>query len=396
MHPALYALAIATFAIGTTEFVIVGLIPGIGSDLGVSVPTAGLLVSLYALSITLGTPIFSALTSRFPRRWLTIALMAIFTACNLAAAIAPSYATLLAARIVMGVAHGVFFGVGAAVAASLVPKSKSGSAIAVMMGGLTVAMVIGVPLGSWIGQMFDWRTPFLVVTALGTIALLSLFWQLPRNIPDVQPASFLSQLGLLANRRLATMYLLTAIGFGGTFVVFTFLAPILTEITGVKEATVNIALLLFGGATVVGNFIGGKVTDAIGTRKAMILLLAGLIASFVLIAFAIHSVGAILAVITVWGIFAFAIPPVMQAGVVSVAEEVAPDAIGTASSFNIAAFNLGISSGSFIGGRLLEGPGLAATPYAAIVMALVALAIVVFAMSGHGTRAAEKPPAIMP
>ncbi len=160
MPVALYALAVATFAIGTTEFVIVGLIPGIAADLGVSISTAGLLVSLYALAITLGTPVLSALTRALPRRGLVIALMAVFTACNLSAAVAPSYSTLLLSRIVMGVAHGVFFGVGATVATSCVPKSKSGSAIAVMMGGLTVAMVIGVPLGSWVGQLFNWRTPF--------------------------------------------------------------------------------------------------------------------------------------------------------------------------------------------------------------------------------------------
>jgi multidrug resistance protein len=381
-------LAVATFAIGTTEFVIVGLIPGMAADLGVSVPVAGLLVSLYALSITVGTPIFSALTGRFHRRGLIIALMAIFTASNLAAALAPNYAALLASRIIMGVAHGVFFGVGATVATSLVPKSKSGSAVAVMMGGLTVAMVIGVPLGSWIGQMLTWRVPFFIVTAMATIALLGLIWQLPRTIEQPAPSSFWSQIGLLANKRLALMYLLTAISFGGTFIVFTFLAPILTDITGVAESTVGIALLLFGGATVVGNFTGGRLTDAIGTRRSMTVLLVGLIVSFSLIPVAIHNATAILAVIAVWGVFAFAIPPVMQAGVVMVAEEVAPGAIGTASGMNIAAFNLGISSGSFIGGRLLEGPGLMTTPYAAIVTAVLALMVVVTAMR-HPVQVAQ-------
>jgi hypothetical protein len=215
MPLALYALAVATFAIGTTEFVVVGLIPGIAADLGVSISTAGLLVSLYALSITLGTPIFSALTGGVPRRSLAITLMAVFTACNLSAAISPGYGTLLLSRIVMAIAHGVFFGVGAACATSLVPR-KAGNAVAVMMGGLTVAMVIGVPLGSWIGQLFDWRTPFLIVTELGVVALLGLIWLLPHEMAYQRPAPFLAQLGLLGNRRLATMYLLTAFGFGGT------------------------------------------------------------------------------------------------------------------------------------------------------------------------------------
>ena len=248
-----------------------------------SIPTAGLLVSLYALSITLGTPIFSALTGALPRRGLAIALMTVFTVCNLSAAVAPSYSTLLLSRIVMAVAHGVFFGVGAACATSLVSKSRAGSAIAVMMGGLTVAMVVGVPLGSWIGQLFNWRTPFLIVTGMGTVAVLGLMWLLPREISYQPPAPFVAQLSLLGNRRLATMYLLTAVGFGGTFVVFTFLSPLLTDVTGVPKETVNIALLLFGGATVVGNLAGGKLSDAVGTRRAMMILLCGLIVSFVLI-----------------------------------------------------------------------------------------------------------------
>jgi MFS transporter, DHA1 family, inner membrane transport protein len=278
--------------------------------------------------------------------------------------------------MVMAIAHGVFFGVGAACASSLVSKSKAGSAIAVMMGGLTIAMVVGVPLGSWIGQLFNWRTPFVVVTCLGAVAVAGLVWLLPREISHQPPARFVAQLGLLGNRRLATMYLLTVVGFGGTFVIFTFLSPLLTDVTGVPKEAVNIALLLFGGATVVGNMAGGMLSDAVGTRRAMMILLCGLIVSFASLRLAIHDEFATFVVIAIWGIFAFAIPPVMQAGVVAAAQ-VAPDALGTASGFNIAAFNLGISGGSFIGGQLLKGPGLLATPYAAIAMASVALLIAV-------------------
>lgn len=375
---AIYALAVSTFAIGTTEFVVVGLIPGIARDLQVSLPAAGLLVSLYALSITLGTPIFSALVGRFARRPLILTLMAVFTATNLAAALAPEYYSLLLARIVMAVSHGVFFGVGTTVATSLVPKEKSGSAVAMMMGGLTVAMVIGVPLGSWIGQSFDWRVPFLLVTAMGAVALVSLLVFLPRDIQQSPPTSFISQMKLLANRDLALMYLLTAVGFGGSFVVFTFLAAILTDVTGIGNGTLNIALMIFGAATVVGNFAGGKLTDRIGTNKAMVTTLTGLIASFVLVALAMSSEAAMLVVIAIWGVFAFAIPSIMQDGVVKVARVVAPDAVATASGMNIAAFNLGISFGSFIGGQLVAGPGLTTTPYAAIVMAVVALGIALF------------------
>jgi MFS transporter, DHA1 family, inner membrane transport protein len=238
-------------------------------------------------------------------------------------------------------------------------------------------MVIGVPLGSWIGQLFDWRTPFLIVTGMGAVATIGLIWLLPHEISYRPPAPFMTQLSLLGNRRLATMYLLTAVGFGATFVVFTFLSPLLTDITGVPQETVNIALLLFGGATVAGNLAGGMLSDVVGTRRAMMILLCGLIASFVFFRLAIHDEIAIFVAIMLFGLFAFAIPTVMQAGVVATAKQVAPDALGTASGFNIAAFNLGISSGSFIGGQLLQGPGLLATPYASIVMALIALLIAI-------------------
>jgi predicted MFS family arabinose efflux permease len=191
---------------------------------------------------------------------------------------------------------------------------------------------------------------------------------------------------LLANRDLSVMYLLTAAAFGGTFAIFTFLAPILTEVTGVSDGTLSIALMIFGGATVVGNFAGGKLTDKIGTAKAMITTLIGLIASFVLIALAMRIEAVMLVAIAFWGIFAFAIPPIMHNGVVSVARVVAPDAVPTASGMNVAAFNLGISGGSFLGGRVLEGPGLTATPYAAIAIAIVALCIAIFVGKSKTSR----------
>lgn len=379
---ALFALAISTFAIGTTEFVIVGLIPEMSRDLNVSVPTAGLLVSLYALSITLGGPTFSALTGRFSRRGLIISLMAIFTLCNLAAAFAPGYGTLLGARIVMGVAHGVFFGVGAAVAMSLVDKAKGASAVAVMMGGLTVAMVVGVPLGSWVGQAFGWRSPFLAVTLLGTISLIGLFLYLPKHISHAPQSGFLSQIALLGNSRLSRLYLITALSFGGTFVVFTFLSPLMTEVTGVGESTVSWALMLFGGATVVGNYIGGKLADAYGSKHALSIMLVGLIVSLLAIPLTVHHLVPMFFNIALWGIFAFAIPPIMQSAVVAVAQVEAPNAIGTASVFNIAAFNLGISSGSFIGGKLVAGPGLLTTPWAAVAFGVVALIVAGLFMRG--------------
>lgn len=372
----LFALAVSAFAIGTTEFVIVGLISEMARDLSVSIPTAGLLVSLYALAITLGAPTVTALTGKLPRRQLAIGLMVIFTIGNLIAAFAPGYAVLLAGRIVTGVAHGVFFSIGATVATSLVDRSKSAQAVSLMFAGLTVAMVVGVPFGSFVGQYLGWRAPFLAVAALGAISVAGLMIWLPKTIPHTPPAGLLSQLGLLGKPRLLAMYLVTAFGFGGSFVVFTYLSPLMTEVTRVSEATVSLALMLFGVATVIGNLFGGRLSDRIGTARALKVVLAGLAVSLAALPFTASLVVPMFANLFVWGVFAFAISPIVQSGVVSIAEVEAPDAVGTASGFNIAAFNLGIASASFIGGILVAGPGLLTTPWASLVAALAAFSIV--------------------
>ncbi|GEC03243.1 MFS transporter [Streptomyces spinoverrucosus] len=375
MPRSVLSLAISTFAIGTTEFVIVGIIPSIADDLQVGVPTAGLLVSLYALSITIGAPLFTALTGRIDRRKLVIWLMAVFLVGNLAAGFAPGFATLLAARVVTAFAHAVFFSVGATVAASLVPREKANGAVAVMFGGLTVAMVLGVPLGSWIGGTFDWRFPFLVVTALAAVSVVSLMLLLPKNISHTPPQSLISQLRLLRNGRLVTMYLITALGFGANFVVFTYISPLLTSVTGVRESMVNVGLVVFGIATVIGNFWGGRLADRLGTRQAVIVVLVGLAATLALLPVTAHSVIAVMINLAVWGFFGFAINPVVQTGVVTVAEDEVPESVGAASGFNIAAFNLGISGGSLIGGRVLDSAGVLTTPWAAIALAVAATAV---------------------
>ncbi|WP_336744445.1 MFS transporter [Aureimonas altamirensis] len=385
MPLALFALAVSAFAIGTTEFVIVGLIPEMARDLSVSIPTAGLLVSLYALSITLGAPTVTALTGRLPRRQLAIGLMVIFTIGNLIAAFAPGYAVLLAGRIVTGIAHGVFFSIGATVATSLVDRSKSAQAVSLMFAGLTVAMVVGVPFGSFVGQHFGWRAPFLAVALLGAISVAGLVTLLPKTIPHTPPAGFLSQLTLLTKPRLLAMYLVTVFGFGGPFVVFTYLSPLMTEVTGVSEATVSLSLMLFGVATVIGNLLGGRLADTLGTRRALQVVLVGLAFSLAALPFTASHAAAMFANLFAWGVFAFAISPIVQAGVVATAQAEAPDAVGTASGFNIAAFNLGIAAASFVGGILVAGPGLLVTPWAALGATLVALAIV--QRSGSVSRA---------
>ncbi|WP_312929856.1 MFS transporter, partial [Stutzerimonas nitrititolerans] len=246
MPIALLALTLSAFAIGTTEFVIVGLIPTIASDLAVSLPSAGLLVSLYALGVAVGAPLLTALTGKVPRKLLLLSLMVLFTAGNLLAWQAPGYESLILARIVTGLAHGVFFSIGSTIATSLVSKEKAASAIAIMFTGLTVALVTGVPLGTFIGQQFGWRETFLAVSLLGVIAFIGSLLFVPRDIQHSKPASIVQQLAVLKQPRLLLVYAMTAVGYGGTFIAFTFLAPILQEISGFGEGAVSLVLLVYG------------------------------------------------------------------------------------------------------------------------------------------------------
>jgi predicted MFS family arabinose efflux permease len=242
MPIALLALTLSAFAIGTTEFVIVGLLLTIGADLGVSLPSAGLLVSLYALGVAVGAPVLTALTGKVPRKLLLLSLMVLFTLGNLLAWQAPSYESLILARIVTGLAHGVFFSIGSTIATSLVPKEKAASAIAIMFTGLTVALVTGVPLGTFIGQHFGWRETFLAVSALGVIAFVGSLIYVPNNIAHSKPASLLQQLQVLKQPRLLLVYAMTAVGYGGSFIAFTFLAPILQDLSGFSASTVSLVL----------------------------------------------------------------------------------------------------------------------------------------------------------
>lgn len=376
MPIAVFALAIAAFAIGTTEFVIVGLIPEIAGDLDATVPSAGLLVSMYALAITLGAPTITALTQRLPRKPLALGLMALFTAGNLAAALAPSFGTLLAGRMVTGVAHGVFFSIGAAIATSLVDRSRASRAVSLMFAGLTVAMVVGVPLGSFIGQTFGWRAPFLLVGALGVLSFAGLALLLPGNLRIGAALPLWRQLALVASPRLLALYLVTVFGFGGSFVVFTYLTPLLTDVTGIAPASVSLALMLFGLATVVGNLAGGAASDRLGATSALRIVLIGLVASLAMLLATQGSIWAISVNLAVWGVFAFAISPIVQSAVVETAEAGSPGAGAIASGFNIAAFNLGISGASGVGGLIVAGPGVGMTPVAAALSGVIALGIV--------------------
>lgn len=381
MPLALLALTIAAFAIGTTEFVIVGLIPTIATDLGVTLPSAGLLVSLYALAVAIGAPILTALTGKVPRRPLLVGLMVLFTIGNIAAWLAPGYGSLIVARVLTGLAHGVFFSVGSVIATGLVSKEKSASAIATMFGGMTVAFVTGIPLGTWIGQNFGWRATFLVVAGFGLVALIGALLFVPRDIKSAPSAPLLRQARVLLQPRLVLVYAMTAVGYGGSLIAFTFLAPILQDVSGFQPSAVSVVLLAYGISVAVGNVWGGRLADKEGPIRALKKVFLGLAVVLVVLSFtAPHPVLVVLTVLA-WGAFAFGSVPALQSYVVQQAHKVAPDAVEVAAGFNISAFNVGIAIGASVGGLVVSHFGLIHTPWIAGVVTLAAVGIT--ALSGR-------------
>ncbi|CAG2144071.1 MFS transporter [Cupriavidus numazuensis] len=386
MPIALLALTISAFAIGTTEFVIVGLIPTIAADLHISLPSAGLLVSLYALGVAVGAPVLTALTGRLPRKALLLSLMALFTLGNLLAWKAPSYESLVAARILTGLAHGVFFSIGSTIATGLVPKEKAASAIAIMFTGLTVALVTGVPLGTFIGQHFGWRETFLAVSGLGAIAFVGSLLFVPSSIRHTPPASLVQQARVLAEPRLLLVYAKTAIGYGGSFIPFTFLAPILQDVSGFSANAVGLVMLVYGVSVAVGNIWGGRLADRHGPIPALRLVFLLLAAVLFVLTFTAPHPWLVVATVLAWGAVAFGNVPGLQVYVVKQAERHTPHAVDVASGLNIAAFNLGIAGAAWAGGLIVTHLGLMHTPWIGALVVLVALGLT--ELSGRLDRAA--------
>jgi DHA1 family inner membrane transport protein len=373
MPIALWALAAGAFGIGTTEFVIMGLLPQLSTDLGVGLSTAGLLVTGYALGVFVGAPIVTPLMSRLQRKTVLLGLMLLFTVGNLACALAPGYGTLMAARVLTSFAHGAFFGIGSVVATGLVAADKKASAIALMFTGLTLANVMGVPLGTWLGQHFGWRSTFWAVTAIGVVAMIAIALLVPRS-RDEQRAHFGQELRTLGRPQVLLGFLMTVLGFGGVFAAFTYIAPILTQLAGFPDSAVSPILLLFGVGLVIGNTLGGKFADRrlMPTLIGTLLILALLQAVFT---FTAHAQIAAAITIGLLGAAGFATVPPLQMRVL----EKAAGAPNLASAFNIAAFNLGNAAGAWVGGLTIDhGPGLAALPWVASLMTAGGLLVALF------------------
>ncbi|MFP9130793.1 MFS transporter [Niallia sp. BSM11] len=369
---ALLALAVSAFAIGTTEFISVGLLPLISADLNVSITAAGLTVSIYALGVTIGAPVLTSITSRVSRKTLLLWIMIVFIIGNSIAAAASSLTVLLIARIISALSHGIFMSIGSTIAADLVSKDKRASAISIMFTGLTVATITGVPIGTFIGQQFGWRLAFVAIVLVGIIAFIANSILVPKNLSKAKPSTFKDQLSLVTKSRLLLLFIITALGYGGTFVVFTYLSPLLHEITGFKESTVAGILLLYGMAIAAGNMIGGRLSNKKPLTALFYMFIAQAIILFLLI-FALPYKGAGLAMIILMGLLAFMNVPGLQVYVVMLAERYVPGAVDVASAINIAAFNAGIAIGSYLGGVVTNSLGLIHTAWVGGVMVAAAV-----------------------
>ncbi len=366
----LLALAVAAFGIGTTEFVIMGLLPDVARDLAVSIPAAGMLVSAYALGVTIGAPIVAIAIANVPRKAALLRLIGIFIVGNLLCALAPNYTILMAARIVTAFCHGAFFGIGSVVAAGLVAPNRRAQAIALMFTGLTLANVLGVPLGTALGQIAGWRATFWAVTGIGVLAALALWICLPARI-EMQKASLVHEFAVLKEPQVLMVLGISVLASTSLFAVFTYITPILEDVTGFSPHEVTFVLLVFGLGLTVGGTLGGKLAD----WKLMRSLLGFLGAiGIVLAVFAatMHDEIAATATLFVWGILAFAIVPPLQMLIVNRASH-APN---LASTLNQGAFNLGNAGGAWLGGVAISaGAPLTSLPWLGMAMAFAALAL---------------------
>ncbi|WP_027909597.1 MFS transporter [Pseudomonas sp. URMO17WK12:I4] len=385
INPPLVALATGAFGIGVTEFAPMGMLPGIASDLGVSIPAAGLLVSAYAIGVLIGAPLMTLTTGKIPRRYLLIGLMAIFTLGNLMSALATDYTSLLLARVVTSLNHGAFFGVGSVVAASLVAPDKRAGAVAAMFMGLTLATIGGVPLAAWFGEVLGWRTAFWGISGLGLITMLALWIALP-NVELPKSDGVLAEIRVLGRGPVVAALALTVVGSSAMFTVFTYIAPILSTQTHASTGFITAMLVLYGVGLTLGNMWGGKAADRsidrtlIASLGALILVL---LAFTVLMRWPLPAAVAIL----IWGIASFAIVPPLQMRVM----EAAKAAPNLASAVNIGAFNLGNAIGAALGGAVINaGLGYPAISLAGAAMAALGLLMVL----GFAWRSRAVAPAV--
>ena len=379
----LLSLAISAFAIGSTEFISVGIMPLLTKTFGISLAQGGLTVSIYALGIMFGAPILALLTNRWDRKRLLIGIMVSFVIGNTLAALAPSFAILLIGRIIAALSHGIFMTIASLIAADVVAPNKRASAIAVMFTGLTVATITGVPIGTFIGNTFGWRLSFFFLVALGLVGLISNIILVPNKLPLPKPTSAKGIWKILKQPQLLLILLITALGYGATFPVYTYLTTILNKNMGWSQGAIVIILIFYGVAVAIGNTLGGRWANK-KPLAALLKMFVGLGIALIIMRFTInlHTLGLI--AILLLGLFAFMNVPGLQLYIVQLAEKYTPNEVPLASALNISAFNVGITVGSTVGGQMVASGQLVNTPWAGIIMLVIGIALIWFLMKMEG------------
>lgn len=383
MPMAVYILGLSVFALGTSEFMLSGLLPPIAADMDVSIPKAGLLISAFAIGMVIGAPLLAVATLRLPRRTTLIALISVFGLGQIAGALAPTYEVLFVSRVVSALACAGFWAVGAAVAIAMVPVNARARAMAVMIGGLSIANVLGVPLGAFLGESFGWRSAFWAVGAASAVALAGVVTRIPRiPLPDEKP-QLKRELAIYKDRQVWLSIVITALAAGGVFCAFSYLAPLLTDVAGLSSGWVPWVLALFGAGALIGTTIGGRVADA----HLFGVLLSGIAASTVfLVALALFASSqvAVVGLAFLLGLSAFYTAPALNARMFNVAGA-APTLAGATTT---AAFNLGNTTGPWLGGTVIDADlGFQATAWAGAAMMVVGLVAVTVSLRlrGDGT-----------
>ncbi|MCZ4512483.1 MFS transporter [Streptomyces sp. ActVer] len=378
MPLALLALAVGAFGIGTTEFVMMGLLPDVADDLNISIPTAGHLVSAYAIGVVVGAPLLAAVTARMSRRKVLIGLMVLFVVGNTLSAFAPDHHSLLAARFLSGLPHGAFFGVGAVVATGLVPAERKARAVSMMFLGLTVANIAGVPAATLVGQNFGWRATFLGVGVIGLVAIASLALVLPRDGSHAPAAGLRSELAALKSLPVWLALGTTVAGFGALFSAYSYITPMLTDSAGYADSSVTLLLALFGVGATIGNLLGGRLADR-SMRGTLFGGLVALVAVLLLFPVLMATAWSAPLAVVLLGTAAF----VTSSPLLLMVMEKASSAPSLASSANQAAFNLANAGGAWIGGLTLAAgfgttsPALAGAALAVLGLGVATLAYVV-------------------
>ena len=385
---AITALAAGGFAIGTTEFAIMGLLQEMVAELGVSVPEGGHVISAYALGVVVGAPLLAAAGAKMPRKWLALGLMAFFAVANLSSFIAPDYGWLLVTRFLSGLPHGAFFGVAAVIAASLVAPTRRGWAISMVMLGLSIANVVGVPFATWLGQLAGWRWMFVLVGAIAllTVALVALFVPFQATHPD---ASIRRELSALRRMQMWLALLVGTVGFGGFFAVYTYISPTMTEVAGFSMGVLPLIVGLYGVGQVVGNIVGGRIADR-SVMGSIYAVLAGTVLILAVYAWGVqYKAGAIILVFLV-GAIGSALTPALQTRLL----DVSPGAASLASSLNHAALNMANALGAMAGGLVIAwGWGFRSPAIVGAVLALLGLGIALLSGALDRRREAGAPAA---